>query len=156
MEYRGAASLGQPLEPPAQLGHPPRTFEQTPAKRTQIEPGAANDDRQPSPAYDAFDRWNCPSDEIRRRELFGRRHDVEQVMRNTSTRIRWQFGGPDVHPTIYLKRVAVDDLPIEGPRENKRELALARPRRTNDRDEIAFRSVGVTQRLIQSASHLTS
>ncbi len=104
-------------------------------QRAEIEAAAANDDRAPPTRLDLRDRDPSVARELPRRPRLVRIEKINQMMANPRSLFRGRLRGPDVEAAIGLERVGVYDLAAEPLGELEREVALARRRRPNDRED---------------------
>src|SRR5207247_10875233 len=78
---------------------------------------------------------------VRRREVYVRRNEVDQVMGYAASLCKRDLRRGDLNALVNLHRVTVDDFAAKTQRQLDSQLALARSRRTNDGDDAG--SAGV-------------
>jgi hypothetical protein len=66
----------------------------------------------------------CSARIFARREESGGFRNIDQVMRNTLAFGRNDLGGADVKAAVNLQRIIVDDLPSDGARDPKGQIAF--------------------------------
>ena len=86
-------------------------------------------------------RGNGAADELGGREFPLRLDLVQQVMGNTPPLRHWNLGGPDIEPAIDLESVEAHHFAAQALRETEGEIALARARRPDDRNDRPLRSL---------------
>ena len=106
----------------------------------QVQPGAADQDRDAAALRDAPQGIVGVADEMGDRERFVGLHEIEAVMPNVGAIGRGHLGSPDVEATEHLSRIGRDDLRgyaavAKCPRERQREACLAGGGRARDDEE---------------------
>ena len=82
-------------------------------QRTQIETGAADQQRHATAALDLLDLLRRFAGPFAGSVIDVWRDEVDQVMRDTLALVERHFGGSDLNFLIDLDRVAVDDFAVE-------------------------------------------
>jgi len=105
------------------------------AQRAQVEARAADEQgRVAAPLY-LVNRAQRVVRPVGGCVVHFRRHEVNQVVRHAAPLCGGDFGRGDLDLAVDLDGVAVDDLAARAQRERDAELALARSRRADDRDD---------------------
>ncbi len=104
-------------------------------ERTQIEAGPSNDDRQTAACGDVSRGGGRIRPVSRRRIHLGWLDHVDEVVRNAAALSGVELVGADVEAAIDDRRIAANDLAVEGLGNGERQGALAAGRWANDRDE---------------------
>src|SRR5215472_7007103 len=109
-----------------------RAPKNSPSQCAQIEAAPAHHNRVPTAGGDLFDclaRQGGKGSDI---ERFGRRADVNQMMRDATALRRGWFGGAQVHSAVDLSRVSADDFGAKPGGDFDRDRTLASAGRSND------------------------
>ena len=107
---------------------------------SDVQPRPTREDGGPPPLQHIGDRRLRALLEIGQGRLVGDVEDIEQVVRDASTLGDGQLVGPDVHASVELHGIGIDDLAIEGLGEIEREIGLAGRRGADDRDNLGDHS----------------
>ena len=108
-----------------------------------VQARTADDDGAPAAREDGGDVGARPLLEASDRRLVEDVERVDLVMRDAPTLVRRELGRPDVHAAVELGGVGVDDLAAETLGEVERQVALARRRRADERDDLEGRGRAV-------------
>src|SRR5215813_9660090 len=106
---------------------------------SQIKPGAADQNRPLPSRFDVGDYSLRLFGPGHGGEVDRRLDDVDQVMRDAATLFHRDFGRGYVEAAVDLNGIAVDDLAAEAFGQGDAQIALARRRGTDDRDQRSFR-----------------
>ena len=101
----------------------------------QVKARAAHHDGKPSVSPQSLEGRSRQTGVSARCEFFIRRKNIDEMVRNPAPCFHGNFCGPNLQPAVDLDGVAVDDLAARAQRERDAELALARSRRADDRDD---------------------
>ena len=104
-------------------------------ERTKIEARPSDDDRKAAARGDVGHGGGRIRPVARRRVHLGRLDDVDEVVRNAAALSGVELVGADVEAAVDGRRIAGNDLAVEGLRNGERQGALAAGRRANDGDE---------------------
>src|SRR6185295_10664312 len=139
MQVFGATCVAQCNQAVAKLGVRLWSFKQRSCQRSQIEPGAARQDRSATSRFHFLNLAGSDPSVLTRGEILGRLGNVDQMMWHASLLGGRNLGGCDVDSAIDLNGIEIDDLTVKGERELDGEFAFARRGRPDDnRNEFRF------------------
>src|SRR5690606_5366013 len=100
-----------------------------------VEAGAAHQDRPAALGEQGVDP--LPREPLVLGDGGGDGHvpDVQEVVRHPAALLGRQFGGADVHPSVELHRVGVDDLTSEALRQENTQIGLSGRSGADDGDD---------------------
>ena len=103
-------------------------------QRADVEPGAADDDRQTAAALDRANRERGVVVEARGLIPIVGVHDVDQMMGDSPPLLERRLAGGDVHAAVDLAGVRADDLDPHAPGQRHGDRRLADPGGPGDHD----------------------
>jgi hypothetical protein len=107
-----STGLGDSVQPAAKLLVCARTGKQTTRQRPIVEARTADQDRKPAALVNVADGGRGIARVLRGCVDVGRIGDVDEVMRNTTSRLDRHLVGADVKAAVHGCRIAADDLPV--------------------------------------------
>ena len=125
MQGRVTLAVGLVLERSTERGVGPRSGEQTPKQRLEVERGPPDKKGTLAARLDLGDCRQGPVSVLGDAGRFPGVEHVDQVMRNSSTLRQRRLGGADVHPAVERHRIEGDDLGPEPARQRNANRRLA-------------------------------
>ncbi len=136
VQKRNPAFGGDLLELAANLRRCRRSIENSASQCAQIKAAPADDQRAPPAPRDIDDRGTRHRDELRDVEgLVGGAH-VDKMMRHAAALLGGWLRGADIHPSIELARIRVDDFGAESLGNRHRDRGLAGSGRAYDEADL--------------------
>ena len=150
----GAAARGEPVETVAQRLVGARAGKQAANQRPVVEPGAADENRQPPARVHVAHDGGRVARVLRRGVDLGRVGDVDQVVRDALPIGGRQLVGADVEAAVDRGRVAVEDLAAEpvGQRQRRARSSPTRWARAPPGPAVASSPAHATRHTTKTAS----
>src|SRR5262245_35520556 len=112
MEPFGPAGVGDAVQSAAQLLVGARARKETARQRSIVETGTSDQNREPSPLVDVANSGRRIARVLCGGVDLGRIRDVDEMVRDTTSRLDRELVRADVETAVHGRRIAVDDLPI--------------------------------------------